>query len=128
MGNFVQIVNIEDLRHRITLQKKTTIGTFLLPDMIISTPPIDANGIESTIWVDFKTVWASYEPLGGREYYAAAAVQSQDNVTFHVRYQKDITPDLQIVFEDLIYQILNINDTAGRHIELQLISKVIVRG
>lgn len=114
MGNFVQIVNIEDLRYRITLQRKT-----------ITT---DANGIETVTWVDYKTVWAAYEPLGGREYYAAAATQSQDNVTFHIRYQKDITPDLQIVFGELIYQILNVNDTAGRHIELQLISKVIIRG
>ncbi|MHB1651393.1 MAG: phage head closure protein [Desulfitobacteriaceae bacterium] len=114
MGSFVQIVNIEDLRYRITLQKKT-----------ITT---DANGIEIVTWADYKTVWASYEPVGGREYFAAAAINSEDNVTFHVRYQKDITPDLQIVFGGQIYQILNVNDTAGRHIELQLISKVIVRG
>lgn len=114
MSDFSQIVHIEDLRHRITIQKKTVTT--------------DDNGIETETWNDLKTVWAAFEPVSGREYYAAAALNSENNVTFRIRYQKDITPDMQIVFNGLIYQILNILDTAGRRIELQLISKVIERG
>lgn len=114
MSSFSQALYVEDLRYRIVLQKQT-----------ITT---DANGIEAVTWPTVKTVWAAYEPVSGREYYAAAAINSENNVTFRIRYQKDITPDMQIFFNNQVYQILDILDTGGRHIELQLISKVITRG
>lgn len=45
-------------------------------------------------WDDFKPTWASRDDLQGREYYAAAAVQSENAVKWGMRYIKELDQDI----------------------------------
>lgn len=74
MGDFK--VRVGDLRHRITIQKYTTI--------------ITDNGFDEEKWTDYKTIWASMNNLFGKEFYAAKAVQAENTIEFVVRYSKDL--------------------------------------
>lgn len=74
------------LRSKITIQHRVT-GT-------------DENGYPYEEWQNFVVVWAAKRGLGGREYYAAAAVQSENDVVFTVRYNQttsQITPEMRII-------------------------------
>lgn len=48
-------------------------------------------------WVTQFTLWASREPLRGREYFAAAAAQAETTVRYKIRYREGITSDLRLV-------------------------------
>lgn len=60
----------------------------------------DENGYPYEEWQNFVTVWAAKRGLGGREYYVAAAVQSEHDVVFTMRYNQttsQITPEMRII-------------------------------
>ena len=74
------------LRSKITIQHRVT-GT-------------DENGYPYTDWQEFTSVWAAKRGLSGREYYVAAAVQSENDVVFMIRYNSktsQITPEMRII-------------------------------
>lgn len=56
-------------------------------------------------WENFKTVRASVEPLQGREFFSAQAVQSEANVRFRMRHVSGVTSDMRISFSGDIYEI-----------------------
>ena len=83
------------LRHRVTLQRNdetqdTTTGAML------------------PAWVDVASVWASVEPLSGREFVAAQAVQSNVSVRIVVRYRADITPAMRIIHAGRVHNIAGV--------------------
>lgn len=60
----------------------------------------DENGYPYKEWQEFTKVWAYKRGLSGREYYAAAAVQSENDVVFTARYNsktRQITPEMRII-------------------------------
>lgn len=69
-------MNPNDLRHRITFQKLTSI--------------INTNGFPEDVWADIATVWASKNNLSGREFWGAKVVQSENTVEFSIRYSSFI--------------------------------------
>lgn len=71
------------LRHRVKLQKKIQGHDSL-------------SGVTEN-WEDWKTVWASIDPVRGDEYWAAKqfAVEVTHKVT--IRYQDGVTPALRIL-------------------------------
>ncbi len=93
-------MEIGDLRHRITIQKRSTT--------------INENGFEVETWQDYKTVWAAVSNLHGREYFAAAAVQAENTVKFTVRYLPSLDTTMRINFRGKTYDI-----TAIDHIKYQ---------
>ena len=63
-------------------------------------PKTDENGHPYKEWEDFITVWATKRGLSGREYYAAAAVKSETDTVFIIRYSgktSQITPEMRII-------------------------------
>ncbi len=69
---------------------------------------VDNKGHPVKKWVDYARTWAGKRGLSGREYYAAAAVQSENDVVFTVRYDtvtSKITSDMQIVDNMEVYSI-----------------------
>jgi SPP1 family predicted phage head-tail adaptor len=72
-------ISIGDLRSRITIQRDTSDGT---------TAPV---------WATFATLWANKKGLTGRVFYQAAAVQSENDAIFTVRYIVGITAGMQIL-------------------------------
>ncbi len=89
-------MEIGDLRHRITIQKHTTA--------------INENGFEVETWEEYKTVWAAVSNLHGREYFAAAAVQAENTVTFTVRFLPDQDATMRINFRGKTYDITAIDN------------------
>ncbi|HIG0355910.1 TPA: phage head closure protein [Clostridium sporogenes] len=69
-------VKIGEMRHRITIQKYNTYQ--------------NENGFDIEEWDDYKTVWASMNNLGGKEFYAAKSTNSENTIEFIVRYSKDL--------------------------------------
>ncbi|MEG6613762.1 phage head closure protein [Pseudoclostridium thermosuccinogenes] len=79
-------MNPGKLKHRITIQHRVT--------------DTDENGYPYTEWQEFTIAWAAKRGLSGREYYVAAAVQSENDVVFTIRYSNktsQITPEMRII-------------------------------
>lgn len=82
----------------------------------------DKIGNQSPAWEDFFTAWANVNSIGGREYYAASQVNSQNDVVFRIRYSKKIagfhTSEVRISYNGKIYDIKHIEDYQEQHREL----------
>jgi SPP1 family predicted phage head-tail adaptor len=102
-------MKITDFRHRISLQQKLITK--------------DPEGIPIENWQNISTIWAAVEPLRGREYFQAAAVQSQNMIRFTIRYRKGITSEIRILYDSKLYDIQSIIDVEGRHQQLELMAK-----
>jgi len=69
------------------------------------------------------TVWASVQPLKGREYLAAMAAQSEVTTRITMRYRPGVTPDLKVTHEGKQYEIESVIDTNSQGVELVLMAK-----
>lgn len=81
------------------------------------------TGAISYTWVTVATLWASIEPLQGREFIAAQAIQSETTVRIRIRYRAGMKSFMRIVHDRMIYDITSIIDPQYRHKELQLMCK-----
>lgn len=96
-----------DLNKRVTIQ--------------VSAETKDADGLALDSWQDHATVWAAVEPLRGREYFAAAAVNAESTVRFRIRYRRGITSKMRLVYDGRIFNIKSPPiDLEERHVELHL--------
>ena len=98
---------IGNLRHRITLQKPVIIR--------------DSIGQELEGWQDVATVWASIEPLSGKEYFNAQQTNSEVSTKITIRYLESITPFMRVFFHKHTYNILSVINFEERNIYLQLL-------
>lgn len=102
-------MRIGQLRHRVTIQSKTTVR--------------DKEGFEAEVWTDVTTVWAAVEPLRGREYFAAAAVHAENTVRIRMRYRSGVTPEMRVKYGTRLFDIISVIDVDERHQELQVMVK-----
>jgi SPP1 family predicted phage head-tail adaptor len=72
-----------DLNRRITIQQKQIV--------------VDPEGIPTEKWTDVATVWAARNPLSGKEYFAAAAVNAEKTVKYRIRYRPGILPHMRLI-------------------------------
>jgi SPP1 family predicted phage head-tail adaptor len=98
-------VNPGKLRHRITILQRPT-----------------ARDGE---WTPIKTIWASKEPLLGREYFAAEAAHSKVEIKFRSRFTPGIDNDMRIRHGDDDYEILSVIDVQGLKRELLIYVKLV---
>ena len=101
-------------RHRITIQQK--------PDSISR----DVTGAESFTWENISTaptMWAEEMPLTGREFMAAGQEQAQAVTKWRIRYRDDITTINRVIEGSRVFDILHIENIAGRDRELILVCK-----
>lgn len=88
----------------------------------ILTEKPDKIGNQVQKWTDFFTAWASVNGVGGREYYSASQVNSQNDVTFKVRYSRKIadfhTSEVRILYNNKIFDVKHIDDYQEQHREL----------
>ncbi len=81
-----------DLRHRITIQKKTS-GR-------------DENGYDiGETWADHIKLWAKVSPLSAKDLLAAQAAQAQTVARMKIRYRTDITTEMRVIHRGYIYAI-----------------------
>ena len=101
------------LRHRVAIQDATETR--------------DAHGGVSRAWSTSATVWASVEPLQGRELWLAQQVQAQATVRVRMRYRSglDSTMRLQLLDGDgnaeKTYNIEAVMDLGERGRELEIL-------
>lgn len=58
-------------------------------------------------WGNFKTgIWASKEPLLGREFFSALSIDNKVDVKFNIRYIEGITSEMRIKHGTEIYEIV----------------------
>lgn len=98
---------------RITLQQRTAT--------------VDALGQGVETWTDVATVWASAQPLRGREFFAAGAMQSQADVRFGMLYRAGITGAMRVLWRGVPHALVAepIDVDGGRHtLELMAASGV----
>lgn len=98
------------LRHRVVLQQRTA-----------ASPTNHPSGEKDAAWTTYLTVWASVEPLAGRELFAAQQVNSEVSVRIRMRYRDGITHKLRASFDGRIYDIVAVIDREERHVELELL-------
>lgn len=99
-----------NLRNKITIEQKTVTQ--------------DENGDLTETWSTFATPWARIEPLRGREFLEARAINNELTVRFYIRYRAGVTQDMRIRDADgNLYDItapLHINH---RNRELQIMAE-----
>lgn len=81
------------------------------------------NGSMLTTWTEFISLWASIETLKAYEKEALAASwpEASQKVTF--RYVDGILPTMRIVFNNMIYSVLGINNVDMRNRDLIITTK-----
>lgn len=71
----------------------------------------DALGQYIESWVDHVSVWCMVKTVQGREYFAAAASQSENTYRFVIRYRPGIDSSMRINYKGRIFNIESaIND------------------
>lgn len=98
--------NLGRLRHRITFQQQSSTQ--------------DGYGEQVNTWSNLKTVWASVEPLHGRERFAAQQVHSETTTRIKMRYQAGIESKMRALYGSKTYDILSVIDLEERRIVLHL--------
>lgn len=97
------------LRHRITIERQATAQD-------------DWGGVVNH-WATIGTFSASIEPINGREYFAAQAVQSEVTARIRMRYHPDVLPSDRVNHNGTIYNVLSIIDKDMKNIQLELMCK-----
>lgn len=87
-------MKIGSLRHRVVLQKMTVTE--------------DALRQQTESWVDYAYVWAAIEPLSGREYFAARQESAEVTVRITIRYLKDVTPEMRVLFGNRVFEVVSV--------------------
>lgn len=102
-----------DLNRKITFRELT-----------ITQDPNTGEMIET--WADAFSVFARVDPLVGREYFAAAAVQAEDSRKFTMRYRGDVDPTMRIAFDGDEYNITSIQNIRSGNRETLIYAKATV--
>ena len=74
-------------------------------------------------WVSIVTTFASVEPLSGREYFAAAAMQSEITTRVTLRYRPGVTSADRVNHNGKIYGITSVIDHRSDHRSLVLMCR-----
>jgi len=96
-----------DLRQRITIQEAAD-------------PAQDTYGAEIEVWADVATVWAAVEPLTGREFFDAQAMNAETTTRIRIRYREGIVPEMRVSWGDHIYDIQSVIESESGRRELHL--------
>ncbi len=93
------------LRQRVTIQERV---------------PNETSGADAPYYKSIKTVWASVEPLSGRELFIAQQVQAQVTHKVRVRYTKEValSPKRRFLFGDRKLSIDSVANADERNVYL----------
>ncbi len=109
--NYKKEYTAGDLRHRVTfLYRKITV----------------ASGITNESWEPLCECWAGMEPLSGKEYFDAAAVQREDSIRFIIRYRMGITAERLILHKGVEYNIESIINVDMENVWLEILARSVV--
>ena len=78
-------------------------------------------GQTTQTWADAATLWASIEPLAGRELERARSVVSTATHRFNLRFRDNVTTRDRFTFDSRTFNIENVQDMDERGIQLTLL-------
>lgn len=102
-------MKIGDLRHRITFEKEVKV-------------PDGYKGFVVT-WQPVCVVWASVEPLSGREYFYAHQIKAEVTHMVRIRYNEKVTTEMRIKHRDRYLTIESIIDLEERREIQEILAK-----
>lgn len=97
------------------MDKQVTIQT------VASRTP-DGGGGYTEIPGELATVWASVEPLEGREQLIAMQTGIQRPHRFTMRYRSDLSPTAGLTYAGRRFDVKSVVDTEERHVELVILA------
>ena len=83
------------------------------------------HGISKERWETAFTCWCAVEPLSGREFWEAAAINRENEVRFTIRFRRDVSPEMRIRLDDAVYNITSIIDRNNRHEALEILARTV---
>lgn len=95
-------------RHKITIKEKTQI--------------LDPIGQPVEGWETKAVVYASIEPIRGKEYWDSNQVQNEISHRIKIRYIPGIDPSMRIFFRDRIFDIEAIKNFEEKDVELEILA------
>jgi len=101
-----------DLRHRITLQQKTETR--------------DSFGAVIETWNDVATLYASIEPLRGKEFFDAQQVNAEVTIRIRIRYRSGVTPNMRVLFGTRTFDIQSVINVDERNREMILMCREVI--
>ena len=102
------------LRHKITIQDYTESQ--------------NSYGEVTKTWSDYATVWASIEPVRGREFWDSKQINAEITAKITIRYLAGVTPKMRIKYGARIFEIISVINPEERNKDLQLMVKESVNG
>lgn len=97
-----------ELRHLVTIQQAAiSQGT-------------DGAAVET--WSTFATVYASVEPLVGKEMFASKQVQSQTTHRIRIRHLAGVTSSHRVLFDGRVFNITEVLNLQERNAEMQILA------
>lgn len=84
----------------------------------ITQDPVYGSSVES--WVPAHTLWASVEPISGREYWQAKLAMSESTVRIRIRYVPGIVSTMRVVYLGRTFGIQSVINVAEANREIQL--------
>jgi len=100
---------IGEMRQRITFQEKVEVD--------------DGHHGHNVTWKDVATVWASVEPISGREYFYAHQISTEVTHRVRVRYREGLTTEMRIKLGERILGIDSILDLGEQRKILEIFCK-----
>ena len=83
------------------------------------------HGIPTERWETAFFCWCAVEPLSGREFWEAAAVNRENEMRFTIRYRKGISAEMRIRLDGTVYDITSILDRNNRHEALEILARTV---
>ena len=83
------------------------------------------HGISKERWETAFICWCGAEPLSGREFWEAAAINRENEVRFTIRYRKDVSAEMRIRLDSTVYDITSILDKNNRHEALEILARMV---
>ena len=83
------------------------------------------HGISKERWETAYICWCGAEPLSGREFWEAAAINRENEVRFTIRYRKDVSAEMRIRLDSTVYDITSILDKNNRHEALEILARTV---
>ena len=97
------------LKKRVTIQRRSQ--------------SVDEYGGQSVAWQDLATVWASFEPTGGKEDPQSGQVRAVATFKIGMRFFDGLTPADRLVYNGRVFDIVNINDVEELHREFDITAR-----
>jgi len=85
----------------------------------------DGFGQEQITWTELATVWASVEPLTGREYMEGRQEAAEVSTRIRIRHRSGVEPEQRVVHGSIVYNILSVLHVESGQREIVLMCREI---